>query len=95
MADNYLKSKVVERGFNRRSPNELNKTAIAGRRKLDPLNPYKWKNEAGTKVRSDKNVKNRETKQDLLIMIDTICGTKNGDAFNKLTSITERSKRRF
>ena len=56
------------------------------KKNLDPLNPRKWKNEGGTKLRSDINSLDRERKQDLLIMIDTLCnkGTAS-DAFNKLT----------
>ena len=56
-----------------------------GQQRVDPLNPRKWKSKEGRQNRYDVGAKEREQKQDLLIMIDHICKKGSADAFGKLT----------
>ena len=62
-------------------------------RQLDPLKPSRWKNEEGTKYRKETNAKARERKQDLCIMIDTICNKPAAaNAFHKLVTSGKTQK---
>ena len=88
MSKKNLRSRVVKRGIisekQRREDEKKEEERKVQKRKLDPLNPSKWKNEDGSKIREEKRAKVLQTKQDLLIMIDALCKKNSEDALSKL-----------
>ena len=88
MSKKNLRSRIVKRGIisekQRREDEKKEEERKVQKRKLDPLNPSKWKNEDGSKIREEKRAKVLQTKQDLLIMIDALCKKNSEDALSKL-----------
>ena len=88
LAQSNLESRVRKVGH---SLDSESKRVIA-RTQLDPLKPSKWKNEEGTQFRKVMNAKALEKKQDLLIMMETICKKPAAaNAFHKLVMPNKRA----
>ena len=64
-------------------------------RKLDPLNPAKWKSSEGQDIRREKNKRNMQMKQDLMITLETICENKQVNDFKYLVSQTSKAQRKL
>ena len=88
MASKDIKSRVFTIGHSNKADIKSRKNSV----QLDPLKPTRWKNEEGTKFRREMNAKARERKQDLCIMIDTICNKPAAaNAFHKIVMPGKRT----